>query len=94
MMEVEQKSNLPIEMNFVLRRTEPFRLGQLLLRQRQSISTPTFVAATSRGVIPHVTPDVLSKLTRVPAVYVGLEDCKCQASPVMAMTDKAVAHTG
>lgn len=75
-MAIEQDSQLPTEMSFVLRRNDPFRLGQLLLQRREPISTPSFVAATSRGVIPHITPDVVSRLTRIPAVYVGLEDCE------------------
>lgn len=74
-------ATLPAEMlNFVLRQNElkkaGLRLGQLSLQGRPTILTPTFVATTSRGVIPHVTQDVLSKLTNIPAVYLGLEDCE------------------
>lgn len=76
MMETKQLPDLPTEMSFILRRSEPFRLGQIILRQHDPISTPSFVAATSRGVIPHITPDVVSRSTRIPAVYIGLEDCK------------------
>lgn len=77
---------LPGEMlNFVLRQGEftkaGLRLGQLTLQGRTALSTPTFIASTSRGVIPHVSQDVMSKLTKIPAVYLGLEDCECYTMP-------------
>lgn len=52
------------------------RVGQLLGRGRAAIETPHFVATTSRGAIPHVTPDVVAKITAVSAVYIPLEDCE------------------
>jgi queuine tRNA-ribosyltransferase subunit QTRTD1 len=52
------------------------RLGQLAVRGRSPISTPSYVASTSRGAVPHITQDILAKHTSIPAVYVGLEDCK------------------
>lgn len=67
-------------LKFVLRNGEfrkaGLRLGQLTLQGRSAISTPNFVATTSRGVVPHVSQDVLSTLTDIPAVYIGLEDCE------------------
>ena len=42
----------------------------------RSIQTPHYVAVTSRGVIPHLSPDVLQKHTRISLMYYGLEDCK------------------
>jgi len=85
-MGTEDAASLPIEMlSFILRQGEfakaGLRLGQLAVPGRPAISTPAFVAATSRGVIPHVTQDVQSKLTRVPAIYIGLEDCMCPSMP-------------
>lgn len=71
----------PREMlNFVLRQGDftkaGLRLGQLARRGGAEVATPTFIASTSRGIIPHITQDVMSKLIKVPAVYIGLEDCK------------------
>lgn len=52
------------------------RVGQLLRSGRAAINTPQYVATTSRGVVPHVSPDLLRKSTAVSAVYIPLEDCK------------------
>lgn len=51
------------------------RLGQLSMRGRTSISTPHFIATTSRGVIPHLSQDNLQRHTKISAVYLPLEDC-------------------
>lgn len=80
-MATPNEATLPKEMlSFVLRHGEfskaGLRLGQLIIKGRSPIPTPNFVGSTSRGVVPHVTQDVLSKTTRIPAVYIGLEDCK------------------
>lgn len=77
----DETTALPGEMlSFVLRQGEfskaGLRLGQLTLQGRTSLPTPTFIATTSRGVIPHVSQDVMLKLTKIPAVYLGLEDCE------------------
>lgn len=53
------------------------RVGQLLARGRPPIATPHYAPATSRGVVPHLSPDVLEKHTAISAVYMGLEDCEC-----------------
>lgn len=52
------------------------RVGQLLARGRKPISTPHYAPPTSRGVVPHVSPDMLEKHTAISALYIGLEDCK------------------
>jgi queuine tRNA-ribosyltransferase subunit QTRTD1 len=52
------------------------RVGQLLRHGRAAINTPHYVATTSRGIVPHVTPDVLARSTAVSAVYMPLEDCE------------------
>ena len=82
----ETLASLPPEMlGFVLRQGEfskaGLRLGQLALQGRPTIATPAYVVPTSRGVVPHVTQDVLSKSTRIPAVHIGLEDCKYSQPP-------------
>jgi queuine tRNA-ribosyltransferase accessory subunit len=51
------------------------RLGELKLRGRKPIQTPNFTGVTSRGTIPHLTPDVLTKYTSISSAYMALEDC-------------------
>lgn len=51
------------------------RLGRLSLPGRQAIDTPNYTAFASRGTIPHLTPDVLSKHASLPSAYMALEDC-------------------
>lgn len=52
------------------------RLASLTVQNRPSIQTPHYLVATSRGVIPHLSPDTLQRHTNISAVYVGLEDCR------------------
>lgn len=52
------------------------RLGKLALPGRRTIDTPNFTAVTSRGVIPHLTPEVVSKYTSFSSAYMALEDCR------------------
>ncbi len=52
------------------------RLGRLAVAGRKVVETPGFLAITSRGVIPHLTPDVVSEHTQVGGVHLALEDCK------------------
>ena len=56
------------------------RLGHLLSHGRAPINTPHYVAATSRGAIPHLSHDVLTKHTDISATYMGLEDCESPSS--------------
>ncbi|KEF54802.1 uncharacterized protein A1O9_09244 [Exophiala aquamarina CBS 119918] len=70
---------LPDEMfRFVLQHVAPSesgaRLGELALRQKQRINTPHYIVPSSRGAIPHLSPDNLIRNTRISAVYVPLED--------------------
>lgn len=51
------------------------RLGKLSLPGRNTIDTPTLTAVTSRGVVPHLTPEVVSKYTSISTAYMALEDC-------------------
>lgn len=52
------------------------RLGRLSLKDRNQIETPNFLAVTSRGVVPHLTPDVVQEQTQFGGVHLALEDCK------------------
>ena len=54
------------------------RLGRLAIRGRKDLETPCFLALTSRGVVPHVTPDVLAAHTQIGGVHMALEDCKLE----------------
>ena len=78
---IESMASLPDEMfRFIVDTSSHAlpapRLGRLLARGRIPISTPHYVPPTSRGVIPHVSPDIIEKHTTISAVYIGLEDCK------------------
>ncbi|KAK0626320.1 tRNA-guanine(15) transglycosylase-like protein [Immersiella caudata] len=50
------------------------RLGRLALAGRRSIETPNYFAATSRGVVPHMTPDNVNKHLQAGGAYMALED--------------------
>ncbi|KAI0157924.1 tRNA-guanine transglycosylase [Hypoxylon sp. FL1284] len=50
------------------------RTGQLAIPKRRCIGTPNFLALSSRGPIPHMTPDVISKHTQLNGSYLALED--------------------
>jgi queuine tRNA-ribosyltransferase len=52
------------------------RLGKMSLPGRKVIDTPNFFAVTSRGALPHLTPDNFRKHTSVSGVYMALEDCE------------------
>lgn len=51
------------------------RLGQLFCKGRKPVPTPNLFNLTSRGVIPHISPDVvLSSDIRVEGVHMAVED--------------------
>jgi queuine tRNA-ribosyltransferase len=52
------------------------RLGNLLVKNRAPIATPNYVSTTSRGVVPHLSQDNLSRHTKIKSMYFGLEDCE------------------
>lgn len=52
------------------------RLGKLSLPGRKAIETPNFIAATSRGSVPHLTPDNFKRHATVSGVYMALEECE------------------
>lgn len=53
------------------------RLGCISRAGKQAIATPSWVPVTSRGAMPHLTPDVIRDHTAIRSVYAGLEDCIC-----------------
>ncbi|KAI1414477.1 tRNA-guanine transglycosylase [Hypoxylon sp. FL1857] len=50
------------------------RVGHLTLPKRRPIDTPNYIGITSRGVVPHMTPDVIVKHTELNGSYMALED--------------------
>lgn len=52
------------------------RIGRLTIPGRKAMNTPNFFSVTSRGVVPHITPDVLLEHTDIRGVHMGIEDCK------------------
>ena len=52
------------------------RLGRLTTKSRKTIDTPHYVGITSRGVVPHLSQDMMQKHTVLKGVYVPLEDCE------------------
>jgi queuine tRNA-ribosyltransferase len=52
------------------------RLGQLTVQGRSKLETPNFLAISSRGVVPHMTPDVIAASSQIGGVHMALEDCK------------------
>lgn len=51
------------------------RVGSLALAGRKTLSTPHYVAPTSRGAVPHIAHDLMRKETAINSLYIGLEDC-------------------
>lgn len=57
------------------------RLGRLAVVNRRVMETPNYIGVTSRGAIPHLTPDNVTKHTTFDAAYMAVEDCRlCLAS--------------
>ncbi|KAK0392273.1 hypothetical protein NLU13_1769 [Sarocladium strictum] len=56
------------------RGTPSARLGTLSISGRKPIDTPNFVALTSRGIVPHLTQDMVHKATDFGAAHMALED--------------------
>lgn len=52
------------------------RLGRLTIQGRKDLETPNFMAISSRGGIPHITPDLIASSTQIGGVHLALEDCK------------------
>ncbi|KAI0024564.1 tRNA-guanine transglycosylase family protein [Xylariomycetidae sp. FL0641] len=50
------------------------RTGRLTLPKRPEMETPNYIGLTSRGAVPHMTPDNLSKHIHMGGAYFALED--------------------
>ncbi|RDL38768.1 putative Queuine tRNA-ribosyltransferase-like protein [Venustampulla echinocandica] len=50
------------------------RIGKLSVAGRKDLETPNFFSLSSRGAVPHLTPDVISAHTQFGGVYMALED--------------------
>nr|POE87590.1 queuine trna-ribosyltransferase accessory subunit 2 [Quercus suber] len=52
----------------------PRRAQLLLTPEHTLLETPHYLAITSRGVVPHLSPDTFIRDTNLVGVYIGLED--------------------
>ncbi|KAH6626066.1 tRNA-guanine(15) transglycosylase-like protein [Chaetomium sp. MPI-SDFR-AT-0129] len=50
------------------------RLGRLAIAGRAPIDTPNFIGVTSRGTLPHLTPDNIARHLQTTGAYMALED--------------------
>ncbi|KAI9822622.1 MAG: hypothetical protein M1827_000341 [Pycnora praestabilis] len=50
------------------------RLGRLAFPRRTTVETPHYLAITSRGAVPHISPDMMKAHTNIKGVYIALED--------------------
>lgn len=66
------------------------RLGRLIVPDRKPVDTPNFIDTASRGAIPHLTIDVLTKHTEVNGAYMALEDC--ESTHPTAYTDSLLTN--
>lgn len=85
--------DLPDEMFTIIKQTTSTlspRLGRLALPSRNPIQTPHFLASTSRGVVPHLTPDTFRRDTSISAVYLALEDCESRCPTAAAPRPRAL----
>lgn len=57
------------------------RLGRLAFSGRRTIDTPNYFAVTSRGAVPHITPDNANNHLDTSGVYMALENCKPPPPP-------------
>jgi queuine tRNA-ribosyltransferase len=67
------------------------RLGRLALPHRTPIQTPNFLSVTSRGAVPHVTPDVQVEHMSPGALYMAYEDCQFHTSPLPPWREEALS---
>jgi queuine tRNA-ribosyltransferase accessory subunit len=61
----------------------------LRVEGRDELETPNFLALTSRGVVPHMTPDVVAGSTDIKGIHMALEDCKSYQGGVRVLPSQA-----
>ena len=66
------------------------RLGRLITGSGHVFDTPAFIAPSSRGAVPHLSPDSLRNCTKIKGVYAAFEDCIVPppVSPARVEADK------
>ncbi|KAF4634163.1 hypothetical protein G7Y89_g3947 [Cudoniella acicularis] len=73
------------------------RLGRLRVKGRKDLDTPNFFSVGSRGVVPHLTPDVISEHMNFGGVHMALEDFIERAMnstpPIMNCPGPSPLHT-
>lgn len=52
------------------------RLGRLSFQGRNSIETPHYLALSSRGVVSHLSQDMVKENTMISGFHTALEDCE------------------
>lgn len=67
------------------------RLGCLSMRGRKEIQTPCYFALSSRGVVPHITQDMMKDNLSISGLYTALEDCE---SPQIEALESATIMVG
>ncbi|KAG9229785.1 putative Queuine tRNA-ribosyltransferase-like protein [Amylocarpus encephaloides] len=76
--------------------TPAARLGKLSLTGRKDINTPNFFAVSSRGVVPHLTPDVISAHAQTGGIHMALEDfverSRTSTPPIMDIHGSSPLH--
>lgn len=77
--EIDEKMSKVLSF-IILRTVDPAvfgaRLGRLTFPGRKALETPNFIAVSSRGVVPHLSPDVILAHAEFGGVHLALEDCK------------------
>ncbi|KUJ17612.1 putative Queuine tRNA-ribosyltransferase-like protein [Mollisia scopiformis] len=72
------------------------RLGRIAIPGRKDFETPNFFAITSRGVTPHMTPDVVAAHTQFGGVHMALEDfiekARKGTPPILTCPGPSILH--
>ena len=53
------------------------RLSAIRSKSGAEIFTPNYIGLSSRGCIPHLTPDMMRSETAIKGIYTAFEDCMC-----------------
>ncbi|KAG9245443.1 putative Queuine tRNA-ribosyltransferase-like protein [Calycina marina] len=70
------------------------RLGRLSIAGRKDVDTPNFFAVSSRGVIPHMTPDVVASNFNGAGIHIAIEDfIEKKEPPVLKCPGPSPLHT-